>query len=110
VWNSGKSKHYGVAKARQRRDFPLASLGKNTGYSFRFPAIFIYANASAIYENAIMPFGSGAIGRHIVNRMRRERCQLFEGNGNQSSFKLDAGDARGKGGDSAAIAGSRSAG
>ena len=28
VWNLGKSKHYGAAKARQRRDFPLGQLGR----------------------------------------------------------------------------------
>jgi hypothetical protein len=30
VWNLGKSKHYGAAKARQRRDFPLGQLGRES--------------------------------------------------------------------------------
>jgi hypothetical protein len=28
VWNSGKSKHCGAAKARQRRNFPFVQLGR----------------------------------------------------------------------------------
>jgi hypothetical protein len=30
VWNSDKSKHYGAAKARQRRDFTLGQLGRES--------------------------------------------------------------------------------